>query len=70
MKVLHVNGKDMEEVKPQGEAFTFIDGDVYVVDKGLDIFIWLGKDSSTDEKTIGAWIANKLDNQDFTRGRT
>lgn len=65
MRVLHIIGKELEEVKPKsGDTFEFIDGDVYVVDNGNDIYIWRGKDCSVDEQTVGAWVANKLDNQE------
>lgn len=65
MRVLHIIGKEMEEIKPKsGSSFEFIDGDVYVVDNGMDIHIWRGKDCSVDEQTVGAWVANKLDNSE------
>ncbi len=64
MKVLHVVGKDMKEIEPKGSVYEFIDGDVYVIDNQNDIYIWIGKDCSVDEKTVGAWVANKLDNEE------
>jgi hypothetical protein len=63
MKVLHVVGKKMEEISTKGDSFEFLDGDVYVVDNGNDIWIWIGKDCGVEEKTVGAWVANKLDNE-------
>ncbi len=47
-----------------GNEYEFLDGDVYVIDNGATIWIWRGKDCGVDEQTVGAWIANKLDNTD------
>ena len=62
MKVLHVIKKKMAEIEPVDGVYQFNDGDVYVVDNDLELYIWLGKDCSVDEKGVGAWIANKIDN--------
>lgn len=64
MEVLHVIGKEMQKIKPDGEEYIFLDGDVYVIDNDQEIYIWIGKDCSVDEKTVGAWVANKLDNEE------
>jgi hypothetical protein len=64
MKVLHVIKKKMEQIEPVEGIYQFNDGDVYVVDNNLELYIWLGKDCSVDEKTVGAWIANKIDNDE------
>ncbi|MCY3411343.1 MAG: hypothetical protein INQ03_06875 [Candidatus Heimdallarchaeota archaeon] len=60
--VLHVKGQDMERVKSKKDRYTFLDGDVYVIDNDDEIFIWRGKDCGVDEQTSGAWVANQLDN--------
>ena len=57
MKLYHVVKDDLEEVS---EA-EFYEGDVYVVDDGMRIFIWRGKDCTVDEKFVGAWLSNKMD---------
>ncbi|MHA2250952.1 MAG: hypothetical protein ACXAD7_11355 [Candidatus Kariarchaeaceae archaeon] len=64
MKVLHVKGKETEEHKDEAGTYKFLDGDVYVIDNDLEIYIWIGKDCGVDEKTVGAWIANKIDNEE------
>ncbi len=64
MKVLHVVKKKMQLIEPVDGVYQFNDGDVYVVDNDLELFIWLGKDCSVDEKGVGAWIANKIDNEE------
>jgi len=63
MRVLHVVGKEMKEV-PKEETYTFLDGDVYVIDNQDEIWIWIGKDCAVEEQTVGAWVANKLDNEE------
>ncbi|MDH5401506.1 MAG: hypothetical protein OEZ01_01540 [Candidatus Heimdallarchaeota archaeon] len=65
MDVLHVEGKELKRIKPKsGNTYEFLDGDVYVVDNGMEIYIWRGKDCGVDEQAVGAWVANKLDNSD------
>jgi len=64
MEVFHVVGKEMEKLSPDDGQYTFLDGDVYVVDNKNEIWIWIGKDCAVEEQTVGAWVANKLDNQD------
>jgi hypothetical protein len=56
-KVYHiVRGNLVEEKSRQ-----FYDGDTYVIDNGMEIFIWIGKESSVDEEFAGAFDANQLD---------
>ncbi len=64
MKVLHIKGKNTEEHLPKDDKYTFFDGDVYILDNGLEIYIWIGKDCGVDEKTVGAWMANKIDKEE------
>ncbi|MCY3414038.1 MAG: hypothetical protein INQ03_20510 [Candidatus Heimdallarchaeota archaeon] len=54
----------METLDKEGDKYIFKDGDVYVIDNDSDLYIWIGKDSSVDEKGAGAWVANKIDNQE------
>ncbi len=61
VKVFHIEGKELKEL--EGNEFEFYDGDVYIVDNGDTIYIWLGKDSGIDEKGIGAWLSHKMDLQ-------
>jgi hypothetical protein len=61
MKVLHIQGTEFEEVEPKNEHYEFLDGDVYVIDKGLEIYIWIGKNCSVDERGVGAWVARTID---------
>jgi hypothetical protein len=57
LKVYHiVRGNLIEE-----KTMQFNDGDTYVIDNGLEIYVWLGKDSSVDEDFAGAWAAEQLD---------
>lgn len=57
VKVYHiVRGNLIEE-----KTMQFNDGDTYVIDNGLEIYVWLGKDSSVDEDFAGAWAAEQLD---------
>ncbi|MCE7733917.1 MAG: hypothetical protein GPJ54_03505 [Candidatus Heimdallarchaeota archaeon] len=65
MDVLHIIGKNLEKLDAKsGNEYEFLDGDVYVIDNGNTIWIWRGKDCGVDEQTVGAWVANKLDNTD------
>lgn len=65
MDVLHIVGRNLEKVDAKsGNEYEFLDGDVYVIDNGTTIWIWRGKDCGVDEQTVGAWVANKLDNTD------
>jgi hypothetical protein len=57
VKIFHVKGGELEEIS---EA-EFYEGDVYVVDAGITIFIWRGKESTIDEKFTAAWLCNKMD---------
>lgn len=54
----------MEEISVSGDSYEFLDGDVYVIDNDNDIWIWIGKDCAVEEQTVGAWVANKLDNEE------
>jgi hypothetical protein len=51
-----VRGNLVEEKSTQ-----FNDGDTYIIDNGMEIYIWLGQDSSVDEDFAGAFIGNQLD---------
>ncbi|MFW9997142.1 MAG: hypothetical protein ACFFD4_34175, partial [Candidatus Odinarchaeota archaeon] len=66
MKVFHVEGKDLKEMK--GEPFTFYNGDVYLIDASdqekKKVYIWLGNKCSVDERAVGAWAAKVLDIED------
>ncbi len=39
----------------------FYNGDVYIVDAGLNIYVWCGSKSTVDEKFAGAWISKQMD---------
>jgi hypothetical protein len=65
MEVFHIVGRNLEKIEAKsGNEYEFLDGDVYVIDAGMTIWIWRGKDCGVDEQTVGAWVANKLDNTD------
>lgn len=65
MDVLHIVGRNLEKIEAtSGNEYELLDGDVYVIDNGASIWIWRGKDCGVDEQTVGAWVANKLDNTD------
>ena len=51
-----VRGNLVEEKSTQ-----FNDGDTYIIDNGMEIYIWLGSESSVDEEFAGAFIAEQLD---------
>ncbi len=59
MKLFLVDQGNLNEIsKP-----VFSMGDVYVVDDGKTIFVWIGSKASVDEKTAGAAQARTLDQQ-------
>ena len=59
MKVYLVDQGNLKEIsKP-----VFSMGDVYVVDDGKTIYVWIGSKCSVDEKTAGAAQARTLDQQ-------
>jgi hypothetical protein len=39
----------------------FYDGDTYVIDNGMEIFIWMGKNTSVDEEFAGAYMSEQID---------
>jgi hypothetical protein len=51
-----IRGNLVEEKSTQ-----FYEGDTYVIDNGMEIYIWLGKESSVDEDFAGAFLAEQLD---------
>ncbi|MFX1514974.1 MAG: hypothetical protein ACFFC6_01605 [Promethearchaeota archaeon] len=68
MHVLHVKGKELEEINA---PYEFLNGDVYVVDNsdvsvGLKkkVYIWLGSQAFADDRAVGAWAAKCLDLED------
>jgi hypothetical protein len=59
MKIFRINkGNLVETAKP-----IFSTGDVYLIDDGQTIYIWIGSKCSVDEKTSGAAQARTLDQQ-------
>ncbi len=62
MKLFHVQGKELKEMEASDEV-VFLDGDVYVVDTGDKIWIWIGKDAAVEEGTVAAWVSNKMDHE-------
>ena len=59
MKLFLVDQGNLKEIsKP-----IFSTGDVYVLDNGNTIFVWIGSKCSVDEKTAGAAQARTLDQQ-------
>ncbi|MHA1273485.1 MAG: hypothetical protein ACTSQP_03145 [Promethearchaeota archaeon] len=59
MKLYLINQGELQEInKP-----VFSTGDVYLVDDEKTIYIWLGSKCSVDEKTSGAALARKLDQE-------
>ncbi|MHA1686281.1 MAG: hypothetical protein ACTSYD_07695 [Candidatus Heimdallarchaeaceae archaeon] len=65
MKVYHVVKKELKEIKP---PYEFLNGDVYVIESPPDVWIWLGRKSYVDDKTVGAWAAKVIEskNRDLT----
>ena len=61
VEVLHVVGREMEKISPDGDTYEFMDGDVYVVDNGNEIYIWRGKDCGVD--SCGARIKINMINR-------
>ena len=64
MKVYHVSKKDLIPLK---EPYKFLNGDVYVIETDIEMWIWLGSKSYADDKAVGAWMARILEekNQDL-----
>lgn len=71
VKVQHVQGKKLKEVKP---PFKFLNGDVYLIDDSINadgsnkdpsdkpkVYIWLGSKAYADDRGVGAWAAKQLD---------
>jgi hypothetical protein len=57
LKIYHiVRGNLIEEKSTQ-----FYDGDTYIIDNGLEIYIWMGTNSSVDEDFAGAFLSNQID---------
>ncbi|MFX0093997.1 MAG: hypothetical protein ACFFBD_19825 [Candidatus Hodarchaeota archaeon] len=56
-RIFHVVKGELKEENTS----EFYNGDVYVVDDGLNIYIWLGSKSTVDEKYAGAFLSKKLD---------
>lgn len=64
-RLLQVQGKELVEIEKEISGTVELkDGDVYVFDEGNDIYIWLGKDCSVDEKGVAAWVVNKIDTEE------
>ncbi|MHA2273251.1 MAG: hypothetical protein ACXACI_15425 [Candidatus Hodarchaeales archaeon] len=65
MKVFHVQGK---KLKPMKEPYTFLNGDVYLIDASdlpkKKVFVWLGSKAYADDRAVGAWAAKVLDTKD------
>jgi hypothetical protein len=62
MKVYHVVRKELESMKKK--PYTFLDGDVYVVETDTTLWIWLGARSYADDKAVGAWSAKQIEAKD------
>lgn len=56
-KIFHVVKGDLEEET----TAEFYNGDCYIVDAGMKIFVWTGSKSTVDEKFAGAFISKQLD---------
>ena len=63
-KVYWVQGQNLETLEYK-EGMSLFDGDVYAFDDpdSKIIWIWIGKDSSVEESTVGAWLVNKIDQE-------
>ncbi|MFQ5978993.1 MAG: hypothetical protein ACE5OZ_12780 [Candidatus Heimdallarchaeota archaeon] len=66
VKVFHVQGKNLKELK--NPPYSFLNGDVYLVDAselpGKKVFVWLGSKAFCDDRAVGAWAAKVLDTKD------
>ena len=60
MSVFHIVGN---ELIPITEPYQFLNGDVYVIETEVNLWIWLGSKSFVDEKFIGSWGAKKIEDQ-------
>jgi len=54
MNVYHVSKKELQPLK---EPYKFLNGDVYVVETDIKLWVWLGSKSYADDKAVGAWGA-------------
>jgi len=43
------------------KSMQFYDGDTYIVDNGMDIYIWMGKNTEVDEEFAGAYLSEQMD---------
>ncbi len=59
MKIYRVEGED---IKPLSKTHygIFTDGDVYIVDLGIKVFVWKGNKSSPGEAFIGAFFTKMM----------
>lgn len=57
VKVFRVVRGELKEAEPG----KFATGDAYIVDDGEQIFIWLGKSCTVDEKFVSALISAQMD---------
>ncbi len=62
VEVYHVQGKELKKLS--GSSFKFLNGDVYVVRDGLDVYVWLGSKAFADDRAVGAWAAKVMDIKD------
>ncbi|MFX0194625.1 MAG: hypothetical protein ACFFCW_00770 [Candidatus Hodarchaeota archaeon] len=56
-KIFHVIKGELQEENTS----EFYNGDVYIVDAGMKIWVWTGSKSSVDEKFAGAFISKQMD---------
>ena len=56
-KIFHVVKGELHEENTS----EFYNGDVYIVDDGMQIYVWTGSKSSVDEKFAGAFISKQMD---------
>lgn len=63
-RLLHLKGKRRIRVTEVPlEAASFNSGDVFLLDKGMDIYLWQGKKSGMNEKARGGQLARALDDE-------
>jgi hypothetical protein len=59
-KIFRIVQGELLEQEANGTHTVFLDGDCYLVDAGLNIFLWIGQKSTVDERFAVSYFAKAL----------